>query len=160
MTIQVPLSQGKVALISDHCFDYLNQWKWTASFRKGHWYAIRMEGWPIQKVIQMHRIITSAKEGDEVDHIDNDGLNNQDENLRICTKSENMRNRGKNKNNTTGYKGVSFVEDRNEYHANITINRKHIYLGKSLTAEGAAHIYDEGAKKYHGKFANLNFKES
>lgn len=52
----------------------------------------------------IHRIIYEMFIGEipmnmEVDHIDGDKLNNQLDNLRLVNKSENGRNRGKNKNN-------------------------------------------------------------
>jgi hypothetical protein len=41
--------------------------------------------------------------------------------------------------------------------AQIGINRKVIYLGCFKKEIDAAKAYDEGAKKYHGEFASLNF---
>ena len=39
---EIPLTQGKVAQVSDHRFDYINQWKWYANeYKGGLWYACR-----------------------------------------------------------------------------------------------------------------------
>lgn len=59
----------------------------------------------------VHRIILEILNGHIptdmcVDHIDGNGLNNKIENLRICTLSENQRNRRKTKTNKTGIDGV------------------------------------------------------
>lgn len=91
----------------------------------------------------------------EIDHIDGNGLNNQKENLRICTRSENMRNRDKQADNLSGYKGV-YKKD-NRYRAQITVEGKQIYLGSYQNIEDAVKAYNEASIKYHGKFSKTNF---
>lgn len=158
---KIELTQGKFALVSDHRFDELNQWKWTASFHEGKWYAVRTVGSGLfKKHIIMHRQIMGVTDPNiEVDHIDNDGINNVDENLRVCTHAQNNYNKGKNKNNTSGFKGVSWHKAGNKYRADINLNGKQTHLGLFLSAEDAAHAYDNKAKELFGEFANLNFPE-
>ena len=154
MTKQIPLTQGKVALVSDHRFEYLNQWKWTASKTQGKRYAVNSSKG------KMHRLITGAPVGMDVDHVDGDGLNNQDENLRVCTHAENGYNRRKlASNNTTGYKGVSIFRDGKfvRYQAKIRVASKLLHLGLFTTAEAAARAYDQAAREHFGDFAALNF---
>lgn len=156
MTKQIALTQGKVANISDHRFEHFNQWNWYAHKEKnGRWYARRNEG---RKGIKMHREIMGVTDPEiEVDHRDNDGLNNVDENLRVATRTQNMFNRGAYKNNTTGFKGVQL--NRGKYFvAQLHINGKTTHLGTFTTAEAAAKVYDAKATELHGEFANLNFK--
>ena len=62
-----------------------------------------------------------------------------------------------NKNNTTGFKGVT--KKRNKYVAQIKINYNTIRLGSFDTAEEAAIEYNKAAKKYGGRFATLNVVE-
>ncbi len=57
---------------------------------------------------------------------------------------------------SVNYFGVR--RDRKRFMASITTNYKTKFLGRFNTAEEAAKAYDEVAKKYHGEFANLNFK--
>ena len=106
----------------------------------------------------MHRLI--AKTPDELftDHINGDQLDNRFENLRICTKSENGMNRGAMANNTSGFKGVSWINKYKKYRAHISVSKKNIHLGYFDDPVTAAHVYDQAAKKYHGKFANVNFE--
>lgn len=155
------LNQNKIALVDDEDYEYLNQWKWSAYLDHNKWYAIRtikLEN-NKQKQIKMHRLIMQAKENQEIDHEDGDGLNNQKYNLRIATHQQNLFNRGKNKNNTSGFKGVRLDKrvKLRPWQAIIKINYKWKHLGMYETAEEAAMAYDQAAKELHGEFANLNF---
>jgi hypothetical protein len=114
----------------------------------------------------------NTPKGLDTDHRDRDGLNNQRYNLRVCTNSDNQKN--KQAWGTSKYLGVSLHTSRHDYHyknsdktiecvssrwiATIRHEKKVISLGRFQNEIGAARAYDEGAKKYHGEFANLNFK--
>jgi hypothetical protein len=160
---EIPLTQGKVALVDDGDYDYLSQWEWYANKGGNTFYAkrnISIRGKQTQ--IKMHRVILQVKEEDYVDHKDHNGLNNQRYNIRVSSRDGNEHNRGKRSNNTTGYKGV--VQDKRRvsttYEARITVNGERVYLGRFAAVEEAARAYDEAAKKLHGEFACLNFPEA
>ena len=91
------------------------------------------------------------------DHINGDGLDNRKQNLRTCTHTENMRNRGKSKNNTSGFKGVSWHKRGKTWDAKIAHNKKLMHIGSFKDKEVAAKAYDRKAIELHGKFAKLNF---
>jgi hypothetical protein len=90
----------------------------------------------------------------QVDHKDNDRLNNRWENLRKADNQTNQANAKKSKNNTSGYKGVFWNSQRQKYHGKIQVNGKQIHLGSFVDPKKAHEAYIEAAKKYYGEFAN------
>ena len=114
----------------------------------------------------MHREITNAPKGMQVDHINGNTLDNRKENLRVCTRSQNMMNRGKQNNNKSGYKGVSYMKKKDpnyEYpkpwraQIKCPTNQKVIHLGCYKYPEQAARAYDKKAIELFGEYAQLNF---
>ena len=103
-----------------------------------------------------HLIIGKPKKGFVVDHIDGDKENNTRENLRICKQAENCANSKISKNNTSGFKGVSWNKALKKWHAYIMLNRKRIHLGYFKDKLEAAKAYNKAALKYFGEFARLN----
>jgi hypothetical protein len=157
VTQQIKLTKGKFAIVDDADFEWLNQWQWQAHFQRGLWYARRTEGkFPFRKTIPMHNQIKGTPKGMVTDHKDGNGLNNQRDNLRICTRLQNARNSRKSLQNTSGFKGVTYNKESKKWRARITDNRKQFFLGSFNTPEEAGRAYDEAAKKYHGEFSQTN----
>lgn len=92
---------------------------------------------------------------DQIDHIDGDRSNNCIANLREATRSENLRNRGLQRNNTSGFKGVIFDKRTGMWQARIKIHGRRILLGLHETPEAAHAAYCEAAAKHHGEFAKV-----
>lgn len=149
MPTLIPLSRGMFATVDDADAEWLGQWKWsTLATKSGKFYAMRGPG------ILMHRLITQAPKGMDVDHWpDADGLNNQRGNLRVATRCGNSQNRKMHRNNSTGYKGVS--RQGRKFIAQICASRTPTYLGTFDTAEEAYAAYVAAALELHGDFARL-----
>lgn len=97
----------------------------------------------------------------EVDHIDGNTFNNQKNNLRIATATQNAQNRKRFKNNNSIFKGVSRPGRREiGWRARITINKNTITLGRFDDEISAARAYDEAARQHFGEFARLNFPKT
>lgn len=133
---EIPLTQGVIALVDDDCFEWLNQFKWHAILRRKTWYAKR---WRTEKGrefhIFMHRLIMSAPEGMEVDHrihrtMEDKIVDNRRENLRICTRSENQRNKRAGKSCKSGLPGVHWCKTKKRWIARITESMETIQLGR------------------------------
>lgn len=104
----------------------------------------------------LHDFLITKANGQRIDHIDGNTLNNKKDNLRACSHSENIRNAGKKKNNTSGFKGVFAHKTSGRWFAQLKYNYKSIKLGYYDTKEEAARAYNAGAIKYYGAFASLN----
>ena len=90
-----------------------------------------------------------------IDHKDRNGLNNSWTNLRECTRSQNQANRGVQRNNKLGIKGV-FKTRYGKFRATVRKNGKPIYSSNHDTLDAAALAYKRAAQKYYGKFANTS----
>ena len=146
---RIVLTKGKSVVVDKNDFGWLNRWKWTYHV-KG--YAYRMVN---RKSILMHRLINKTPAGMETDHINRNGLDNRRSNLRSCTHSQNVANSEKQKNNTSGFKGVSFLSSgtrKNRWAAEIKVNGKKIFLGYFIRPEIASSVYQNAALKYHKEF--------
>ena len=107
-------------------------------------------------MVSMHRYILNTPNGKETDHCNGNGLDNREDNLRICTTAQNQHNqisvRGMSK-----YKGVSWNKNAKKWDARIKLNNKPIRLGYYISEIEAAHAYDKAALKYYEKYAHTNF---
>lgn len=156
---EIKLTQGKVALVDDEDYEWMNQWKWYAAKGKGNsFYAQRIASKINGKriTVLMHRLIMKDCAGLTIDHIDGNGLNCQKYNLRKCTQRENSRNRGACKNSTSRFVGVGWHKHKKKWTAQINPNGICISIGTFSKEEDAAIAYNEYAKKYFGEFARLN----
>jgi hypothetical protein len=88
-----------------------------------------------------------------LDHIDGNPRNNKIENLRAAKFSENARNRGKQSNNSSGAKNVSWHKKQNAWRVSFTINKQHKHIGFFRNFEIAKTIAELGRNKFHGDFA-------
>lgn len=92
--------------------------------------------------IKIHQLILKAPKGYEIDHINNNGLDNRRSNLRIVTHVQNQNNLPKRKNATSKYRGVSFSKERNNWLSFVSYMGNVKNLGRYNSELEAAHAYD------------------
>jgi hypothetical protein len=104
----------------------------------------------------MHRVIAGVSDDQLVDHINGNGFDNRRINLRFCSNSQNLHNRTFQKNNTSGFKGVTFKKHCGRWAARIKSNGREIHLGYFSDPKAAALAYNAAAVDLQGEFARLN----
>lgn len=143
--------------VDDEDYEHLSKFRWRSVRDHNTFYAYRSykDNQGKKYSISTHRMILGLSPGDKLygEHKDRNGLNNTRENLRIATNSQNQANMRLKKNNTSGYKGVSFRKEERKWEAYIKVNRKRIHLGNFESAEEANQAYKDAAKTYFGEFA-------
>lgn len=153
---RIPLSSGQFALVDPIDFRRVMKFKWSysKSAQDEQGYACT---WAGGKKIYLHRFITDAPKGMEVDHEDGDRLNNCRGNLRVATRKQNAANASRwRRPKHSRFKGVS--RDRGgRWFAQIMKDGKNNHLGVFDSEEQAARAYDAAARELFGDFARTNF---
>ena len=151
---EIPLTQGKVAIVDDADYAAVSQYAWHFNACTG--YAGRRD-WQAKRYVLMHRYIMAAPQGMEVDHINGDKLDNRRSNLRLATTLQNSHNTASQKGARSGYKGVSVYDNR--FYVRIMVEGKNTYYGRYSDERTAARIYDYAARIHYGEFAYINLPE-
>ena len=156
MTREIKLSNSPiVTLVSDEDYEALSRYRsWMLDtrgyvVRKKHISRDTITRVKKTATIQMHREVMGFPEGYCIDHVNGVKTDNRRENLRTATNKQNQQNRGKQKNNTSGYKGVGFRKKLNKWIGHIGVDGKTLYLGIFDCPVNAAKAYNEAALKYH-----------
>jgi len=153
--IWIKLTQGKETCVDSGEWSRVKCYKWRARRCRSKFYAATTAPGTRGGILYLHRFLLPAPI--EVDHKDRDGLNNRGTNLRSATVAQNQQNRKRGRDNTSGFRGVSWHRFSNHWRASIRVNKRQRHLGYFTEKQAAAQAYDEAAKKYFGGFASLNF---
>lgn len=150
------IPSGLVALVDDEDYATVTRHQWRLHVTRQGLFAIT------GKTLLMHRLVMDAGDQIEVGHINKDGLDNRKSNLRLATHSQHVASRWArvSRSKTSSFRGVSFSghEGRTRpWRATISVEGHKQSLGYHLTEEEAALAYDEGARRFFGRFARTNF---
>ncbi len=152
----ITLTKGQSAIVDDIDYEYLNQFKWCTLEVENTCYAIRMS--PMikgvrGKMILMHREILNTPFNMKTDHRDRNGLNNQRQNLRICTHRDNMRNIGPK----NGRQYIGTKKNKNQWQYRFRGNDgRSICCGRFKTEKEAAIAYNKAVLEYGNPFIQIN----
>lgn len=154
------LINGGETIVDDADFAWLSQYHWRLNTCG---YAERTNNNKKPKYIRMHRDILQPPNGIGCDHIDGNRLNNQRNNLRLCTQQENTFNSGKRQPASSSqlrsqYIGVHWHQNR--WQVRMRIEKEQHYIGRFRDELEAARAYDAAAIALRGQFARLNFPEN
>jgi hypothetical protein len=153
-TAYISLTRGYEAVIDAADVHLVHDYNWCAVIDGNNVYAVRTDS--KGRTVRLHRTIMGYPVGFNVDHEDGDGLNNRRANLRKATHGQNMHNQRIARDNTSGFKGVSYHKARGKFQALIGIDGKRKYLGIFDTPEEAYAAYCHASAKYHGEFGRLD----
>ena len=121
---------------------------------KDHRLCIDKRGYVVRGQIKVHRLIMNVNDPKlTIDHINGNPLDNRKINLRICTQSNNCKNKSINSNNKSGIVGVYFDNRTQKWVASIKVNYKKINLGYFNTLDEAAKVRKEAEEKYFGDYS-------
>lgn len=144
--------------LDDVDYEWASQWNWQLSGR-GYVYRSLKRNVNVCLHIEILKRMGFDMSNKEGDHIDRDKNNYRRSNLRPCTTTQNLCNKDKQCNNTSGYKGVIWFERDKCWVAQIQHKKRLIRVFGFKTAEAAARKRDELTKQYQGKFGKLNFPD-
>lgn len=153
--VKKTINPGYYASVSNKDYIKVSKYNWSLVKSGDNFYArTYING----KHVQMHRFILGLIDRNiYVDHKDGNGLNNTRSNIRTCTNAQNQQN--KKPRGSSKYLGVSKCSYplKRPWRCSIKVNGSYIATYHETEMEAALN-YDKLAKKYHKKFANLNFK--
>lgn len=134
---------------------------WTARFA-GREAGVICRGYKLiridDRLYPAHRVawlmMTGDWPGHFIDHKDMNGLNNSWRNLREATKAQNMQNRGPQKNNKSGFKGIRWDASRNKYSWECRGHGIRV-RGRCDTIEDAIAAHIKASSELHGEFRRI-----
>ena len=157
MAKEIPLTQGKVAIVDDEDYERLKGYSWQYNRKRGYAQRIAEKNGK-RAAVYLHREIMQPPPGMQVDHINGDKLDNRRNNLRIVTNQQNQYN-SKSRKGISKYKGVSWHKTAGKWRAYIGVDGKFKHLGLFTDEKEAALAYDRAARELFGEYAKTNFQK-
>lgn len=161
MAKEILLTKGKSAIVSDEDYEWVLQRRWRVNGKDGNQYAVT--GRPQRKspYMAMHQAIVDRmglnRSGLVVDHINGNALDNRRENLRVCTQVENVRNKRRDLNSHSLFRGVSWHKHNQCWQVSLAIEVGKVKnFGFYESPVIAAVFANDVIRNRDGAFARLN----
>lgn len=145
---RIPLNHGREALVDTEDLPRVAAHRWYAAC-EGDRARVR--------TIRMANFILGATCAPGGAHVNGGGLDNRRANLRLSTPREEGARRRLNRNNRSGYRGVSWHAQTGKWRAGIVRRPLKLHIGYYATAAEAARAYDARACELFGEHAYRNF---
>lgn len=150
MSREVLIKHGYVALVDDADYERVALHKWRPYFNSaGAAYAGTVL--PGQVYISMHRMLTDAPAGMVVDHVNGNPLDNRRENLRVCTREQNLWNQ-RRKVGANEHRGVYRVAN-GKFEVKLQANGKRHNAGRFESYAEACEAAQRLAAQIYGEFS-------
>lgn len=148
--VYVKLSNSDKEMITDlDIWESAREYCWNLDKKRGYVCAYVCG----QKKMKFHvYAFRNRPEGLVCDHINGNKLDNRRVNIRFVSQGQNVQNRGKGKNNTSGHTGIRWDDGINKWRAEIQANRKRIYLGSFPELQDAISAREAAEIKYFGEY--------
>lgn len=153
MMPEITLTSGETTFVDDEDYDYLRQFTWSLNYPNGY-----VHGYVAEQVQYMHHVVL-ARQGiarlEHTDHDDRNKLNNRRGNLKPVTCSQNHQNKGMQRNNISGFIGVTWYARTSRWRAAIQVNGRQIHIGYFDTPEQASAAYQRAKGRLHGAKSSI-----
>lgn len=130
-------------------YDLIKDFTWYEDVGHNDYHSLKSRDRKTGKLVRFHHILGCYG----YDHKDRNPLNNRRSNLRKATTQENVQNSSKQKNNTSGFIGVSWKKDIQKWTAYIIIDKTQKHLGDFINKKDAIRTRLKAEVKYFGEFA-------
>lgn len=158
--VEIEIAKGYTTLLSREDID-LARFRWGIHKGiTGRLYIRRRRILNHKKQWQwLHRVVLERTLGrklerdENVDHINNDPLDNRRDNLRVASRSQNLANTLRSTNRYSKLKGARYNKRYKSWSSSIQIDGKLIYLGTFSTDKEAHEAYKKAHAKRYGEFS-------
>jgi AP2 domain len=157
-TRMIPLTRGKSAIVDEVDYEPLSQWRWYAKAQRCGFYAYRRGAKSLHgptHIGMARQLLGLTNPKIFAEHKNGNGLDNRRANIRPATAKQNAANTSKQRNNTSGFKGVWWRGNRQKWVAQIVVGGKSVYLGSFSRPQDASREYNAKAIELHGEFARV-----
>jgi len=142
---QIPLSQGRFALVDDADYPLLSEFRWCYRPERGgrQGYAVRNTNvGGKRRQCYLHREIMQPGEGQEVIFLNHDRLDCRRENLRVVSKEDARRHHRVRRDSKSGVKGVRYNAGTDSWSAYVHRHGHAYHVGTFSSPEAAAQAYE------------------